>query len=292
MARESEHEVPLDSVSASWKWMGKPLKRLEDRRLLLGDTAFVDDLDIPDLLYVAILRSPYAHAKLLSVDISGALKVPGVVTVIDGEMAKKQTRPIPSYAVATLKPEEYCLATRKVRYVGEAIAAVVAIDPAVAEDAVEEIEVQYEPLPALIDAEEAVKSKTNLVYDSFGTNAVAHNHALWGDVDGAFRSADQSLKEKISVQRFSSTPLEPIAVIAKFDQFTSELTLWCNAQMTGHVMMGLSEMLEMPTNKIRLIVQDIGGGFGIKTRPWRPLAIASLLAMKTKGRPVKYIEDR
>ncbi len=293
MSNKLEHNnIPLDSVSASWKWMGKPLKRFEDRRLLLGDTAFVDDLDIPDLLYVAILRSPYAHAKLLKVDLSGALKVPGVVTAIDGDTAKAVTKTIPSYAVATLKPEEYCLATKKVRYVGEAVAAVVATDPAVAEDAIEEIKVQYEPLLAVIDAEKAVNSKSNFVYDSFGTNAVGHNHALWGNVDEAFRSADQTLKERISVQRFSSTPLEPLAVIAKFDRFTQELTLWCNAQMTGHVMMGLSEMLGMPTNKIRLIVQDIGGGFGIKTRPWRPLAIASLLAMRTNGKPVKYIEDR
>jgi CO/xanthine dehydrogenase Mo-binding subunit len=290
---ESEHnEIPADALSSSWKWMGKPMKRFEDRRLLLGDTAFVDDLDVPDLLYAAILRSPYAHAKLLKVDASRALKVKGVVAAIDGETAKSETRPIPSYAVATFKPEEYCLATGKVRYVGEPVAAVVATDPAVAEDAIEEIDVQYEPLPAIIDPEKSVNSKTNLVYDSFKTNAVGHNHALWGNVDEAFRSADQTLKERVSVQRFSSTPLEPLAVIAKFDEFTQELTLWCNAQMTGHVMMGLSEMLVMPTNKIRLIVQDIGGGFGIKTRPWRPLSITSLLSRRTNGRPVKYIEDR
>jgi CO/xanthine dehydrogenase Mo-binding subunit len=287
-----EKQEFVDQISANWKWMGKALKRLEDRRLLLGDTAFVDDLEMAGLLYIAILRSPYGHAKLLRVDLDRALRMPGVIAAIEGEEAMRLSRTIPSYANASLKPEEYCLATKKVRYVGEAVAAVVAVDPAIAQDAIEEIDVEYEPLPSVIDPEQAMQPGTTLVYDSFGTNTVGHNHAVWGEVEDAFRSADQTLKERIRVQRFSSTPLEPLAVIAKFDQFTKELTLWCNAQMTGHVMMGLSEMLGMPTNKVRLIVQDIGGGFGIKTRPWRPLAIASLLSMKTNGRPVKYVEER
>jgi CO/xanthine dehydrogenase Mo-binding subunit len=274
------------------KWMGKPIRRIEDRRLLLADTSFVDDLDIPGMAYVAVLRSPYAHAKLLKVDASNAMKIAGVIAAIDGSFAKSVTRTLPSYAVGNLKPEEYCLAVDKVRYVGEAVAAVAATDPAIAEDALEEIEVAYEPLPAVVDPEDAMSPNSALVYDSFGTNVVGHNHAKWGDVEGAFEAADQVIKERIAVQRFSSTPLEPISVIAKYDQPSDSLTLWCNAQMTGHVMMGLSEVLNMPTNKLRLIVNDIGGGFGIKTRPWRPLLIASLLAMKTKGRPVKYVEDR
>ena len=274
------------------KWIGRAMKRVEDRRLITGDTAFVDDLEISRLLYVAVLRSPYAHAKLLKVDCSKALEVPGVVAAVTGEDAKRFTKPLPAYAVSHLKPEEYGLAVGKVRYVGEPIAAVAATDPDTAEDAIEFIEAEYETLPAVVDAEEAMKPGAPLVYESFGTNVVAHHTAKWGNVDQAFKDAAVVVKKRVTLSRISSTPLAPVAVGGRYDSITDELTLSCNAQMPGHVMMVMSEVMGIPTHRLHLIVQDIGGGFGLKTRPWKPLVLVSLLAKKVPGRPVKYIEER
>ncbi|HLH86730.1 MAG TPA: xanthine dehydrogenase family protein molybdopterin-binding subunit, partial [Thermoplasmataceae archaeon] len=274
------------------RWIGTPVRRVEDRRLITADTEFVDDLDIAGVCYAAFLRSPYAHAKIRRVNLEKARSLSGVIDVIDGQVAATLSEPLPPYAISKFKKEEYCMAKGKVRYEGEIVAAVLADDPAVAEDALELIDVDYEPLEAVVDMEDAMKPGAPLVYDSFGTNVVAHNHAEWGDVEGAFKEADVVIKERIKLQRFSSTPLEPIAVIAKFDKVKGELTLWSNVQMTGHVMMVSSDVLRLPSNKIRLIVKDIGGGFGIKTRPWRQLFVTSILAMRNPGISVKYVEDR
>ena len=268
------------------------MKGVEDRRGISGVTAIVDELEYSRVHYVAVLRSPYAHAKLLKVDCSKALEVPGVVAAVTGEDAKRFTKPLPAYAVSHLKPEEYGLAVGKVRYVGEPIAAVAATDPDTAEDAIEFIEAEYETLPAVVDAEEAMKPGAPLVYESFGTNVVAHHTAKWGNVDQAFKDAAVVVKKRVTLSRFSSTPLEPVAVVGRYDSITDELTLSCNAQMPGHVMMVMSEVMGIPTHRLHLIVQDIGGGFGLKTRPWKPLVLVSLLAKKVPGRPVKYIEER
>ncbi len=285
MLRPPEQELVVK------RWIGSSMKRLEDKRFLTASTSFVDDLKIADVLYASVLRSPQAHARIQKVDVSKALEMPEVLSVITGEDARRYTKPLPAYAVSHLTPEEYFLAVNKVRYVGEPVAAVAATDPAVAEDALEKIETEYEPLRAVVDPEEAMKPDSPLVYDSFGTNVVAHYRAKWGDVEQAFKDADLVVKEKLNLHRFSSTPLEPISVVASYENVTGELTLWCNAQMVGHVMMGMSSVLGIPTHKLHLIVQDIGGGFGIKTRPWKPLLIASVLSIKT-NRPVKYVEDR
>ncbi|MHB1908516.1 MAG: xanthine dehydrogenase family protein molybdopterin-binding subunit [Nitrososphaerales archaeon] len=274
------------------KWIGKPMKRLEDQRLITADTAFVDDLEVSNVLYVAVLRSPYAHAKLLSVNTSKALELSGVVAAISGADAKAHTKTLPAYAVSHLKPEEYGIAVGKVRYVGEPVAAVAAVEQEIAEDALELIEVEYEPLTAVVNVEEAMKPDAPLVYDSFGTNVVAHHSAKWGKVEQAFKDADFVFKKRVTLSRFSSTPLESVAIIGRYDSFTDELTLSCNAQMPGHVMMVMSEVLGIPTHNLHLIVNDIGGGFGLKTRPWKPLVIVSLLAKKVPNRHIKYIEDR
>ena len=273
------------------KLIGTPMKRVEDRRLLLADTDFVNDLRVSDVLYAAVLRSPYAHARVVKIDAEKARQMPGVVAIITGEDAKRISNPLPSYSVSRFKSEEYFLAVDEVRYVGEPVAAVAATELALAEDALEAIEVEYRQLPVVVDPEKAMEADAPLVYSSFGTNTVAHYHAVWGDVEGAFKNADAVIKEKIGLHRFSSTPLETVSAIAKFDAGTGELTLECNAQMVGHVMVVVSNILNIPTHKLRLIVRDIGGGFGIKTRPWKQLLIPSVLSMKT-GRPVKYVEER
>lgn len=274
------------------RWIGSAMKRVEDRHLLNADTNFVDDIKFPDVLYVAVLRSPYARAILRSVDTTDALNMPGVVDVITGDDAVRISKPLPSYVEGSnFKSQEYFLAVKQVRYAGEPIAAVAATDPAVAEDAIEAINVEYEPLTPIIDPEEAAKPGSELVYDSFGTNVVAHYHGKWGDIEGSFKEADVVVKEKIKLHRFTSTPLEPVTAVASFNSISGELILHCNAQMVGHVMMVVSDTLNIPTHKFHLKVADIGGGFGIKARPWKQLLIPCALAMKT-GRTVKYVETR
>lgn len=282
-------QVRLEAVPK--QWIGASVKRIEDGRLLLGETSFVDDIPVPDVLHVAIFRSAHAHARLKSVDVSKALTIPGVVAAITGEQIRKMSKTLPSYAVSHLKPEEYCMAVEKVRYVGEPIAAVAAISSDLAEDALEAIEVEYEVLPATVDPEKAMRNDAPLVFDSFGTNVVAHYHQKWGEVEKSFKDADVIVRDRVRLHRYSSTPLETIGVIANYVAGKGELTLWCNAQMVGHVMMVVSDVLGIPTNKLRVIVQDIGGGFGIKTRPFKPLLIASLLSIKS-GKPVRYTESR
>ncbi len=272
--------------------IGTSLRRVEDKRLLTGNTAFVEDVRVADVVHVAVLRSPIAHGKLLKVDASAALKMEGVVAVATGEDAVKYSKPLPPYAINKYPSEEYCLATKKVRYMGEPIAAVAAISPEIAEDALELIDVQYEPLKAVVDMEEAMKPESPLVYDSFGTNVVGHNYGKWGKVDEAFEEADLILKKRVALQRYSSTPLEAVSVVANFDRISGELTLRCNAQMPGHVMMVISQIFGIPSNSVHLIISDIGGGFGLKARPWKQLSIPTIFAMKLPGVNIKYLEDR
>lgn len=211
--------------------------------------------------------------------------------MVHGEDARSMSKPLPAYAVAHLKPEEYCLAVGKVRYVGEPVAAVAAHDRGLAEDALEFIDVAYEPLEPIVDPEKAMQPAGPLVYESFGSNVVAHYQATWGDVERAFKEADLVLKERFTLHSYSSTPLETVACIASYNRTSRQLTMYSNTQMVGHVIPVLSDSLGIATEKIRFIVQDIGGGFGLKTRPWKPLLITCLLSVKT-GRPVKYVEDR
>lgn len=274
------------------KYFGMSLRRVEDKRLLTGNTSFVEDLRVADLVHVAVLRSPYAHAKLLKVDPSRALKLEGVIEVITGKDAVHYSQPLPPYAIEKYPSEEYCLATKKVRYMGEPVAAVAAISPEIAEDALELIDVEYEPLRAVVDPEEAMKDDSPLVYDSFGTNVVGHNHGKWGEVDESFKQADLIVKKRVGLQRYSSTPLEAVSVVATYDDISGELTLRSNAQMPGHVMMTMSKIFGIPSNSVHLIISDIGGGFGLKTRPWKQLSIATIFAMKLPGMNVKYLEDR
>jgi len=282
---------------SSQKWLGKPMKAQEVYRFVTGGARYVDDLDFPgevpgEVLHMAILRSPYAHARVLRVNVERALKFSEVKAAVTGEDAVRETNPIPAYAVTKFKPEEYVLAVGKVRYVGEPVAAVVATDRSSAEDALEEIEVEYEPLKPVVDAEEAMKAGAPLLYESYGTNVVAHHETRWGDVERAFREADLVIRDYFQLQRYSSTPLEPVATVTHYDPKEGKYTFYSNLQMPGHAMMGLSQMLRVPTSSVRLVVPDIGGGFGIKTRPWRPLVISAMLAKRVTPAHVKYVETR
>ena len=271
-------------------WVGVALPLKEDARLVAGRGRFLDDLGRPRLLHAAMLRSPHAHARIVRLDASAAAAVPGVLAVLTGADAAARSGPIRPLIPTTAAVPDYCLAVDRVRYVGEAIAAVAAVDRATAEDALERIRVEYEPLPAVVDPEAAMRPGAPLLYPELGTNVVWHDALTYGDVDGALARADGVLRERFAIQRYASTPLETFGAIAEYDAGTDAFEFWTNDQRPGLTISILAASLGVPQSRVRLHCPDIGGAFGNKRRP-AYLLVCALLA-RAAGRPVKWIEDR
>jgi 2-furoyl-CoA dehydrogenase large subunit len=271
-------------------WVGRPLPRKEDARLLSGRGRYVDDLVRPAQLHAAMLRSPHAHARIVALDASAAAAVPGVHAVLTGADAKAMSRPIRPLIPTAVPLDDWCLAVDRVRYAGEPVAAVAAIDRATAEDALEQIHVEYEPLPAVVDPEAALRADSVLLYPELGTNVLWHDVLGYGDVTGAFARADGVLRERFEIQRYASTPLETFGAVAEYDAGLDAYTFWTNDQRPGLTLAILAESLDVPQSRLRLLTPDIGGAFGNKRRP-AYLLVCALLARRA-GRPVKYLEDR
>ncbi len=275
------------------KFIGSRARSKEGPRHVTGRGLYTDDFRLPGMLQAMMLRSPHAHAKINSVDPSEALKNPNVVAVVTPDDVKKLTKPFRPgrYAAGLKRPiDEYAGAVDKVRYVGEPIGAVAARDRGTAEDALELIQVDYEPLRAVVDVREAIKPSAAVLFDELGSNLAWTGSLQYGDIDAAFRSADRVVKENLKIHRYSSTPLEPFAVIASYDAASKRLTVWVTAQVPEVIYDGLREALGL--QDIRVIIPDVGGGFGQKIHLIRKyVVLVSLLAMKS-GRPVKWIEDR
>ncbi|HEY7648292.1 MAG TPA: xanthine dehydrogenase family protein molybdopterin-binding subunit [Methylomirabilota bacterium] len=271
-------------------WVGAPLSRTEDARLLTGRGRYLDDLSRPGLLHAAMLRSPHAHARIVRMDTRDAEATPGVLGVLTGAEAARRSGPIRPLIPTPVPLRDYCLAVDRARFVGEPVAAVAAVDRATAEDAAERIVVEYEPLDAIVDPEAALGPGAPLLYPELGTNVLWHDVFVYGDVDGAFASADGVLRERFEIQRYASTPLETFGAMVEHDAGTDAYTFWTNDQRPGLTLGILAESLRIPQSRLRLVVPDVGGAFGNKRRP-AYLLICALLARQT-GRPVKWIEDR
>src|SRR5437867_3908992 len=278
---------------AEKKFIGNRSRSKEGPRHVTGRGLFTDDFILPGMLQAMILRSPHAHAKISSVDPAEALKNPNVMAVITPVDVKQLTKPFKPgrYAAGLKRPiDEYAGAIDKVRYVGEPIGAVAARDRGAAEDALELIQVDYEPLRAVVDVREAIKPSSATLFDELGTNLAWTGSLQYGDIDTAFNSADRIVKENLKIHRYSSTPLEPFVVIASYDAASKRLTVWVTAQVPEVIYDGVREALGL--QDVRVIIPDVGGGFGQKIHLIRKYVIlVSLLAMKS-GRPVKWIEDR
>jgi 2-furoyl-CoA dehydrogenase large subunit len=272
------------------QWVGAPLSRNEDGRLLTGRGRYLDDLVRPGLLQAAMLRSPHAHARIVRVDTRDAAATPGVLGVLTGADAARRSGPIRPLIPTAVPLRDYCLAVDRARFVGEPVAAVAAVDRATAEDAAERIVVEYEPLDAVVDPEIALRPDAPLLYPELGTNVLWHDVFVYGDVDGAFAGADGILSERFEIQRYASTPLETFGALAEHDPGTDAYTFWTNDQRPGLTLAILAESLRVPQSRLRLVVPDVGGAFGNKRRP-AYLLICALLARQT-GRPVKWVEDR
>jgi 2-furoyl-CoA dehydrogenase large subunit len=266
------------------------MKRVEDPHLLTGRGNYLDDLAFPGVHQAAIVRSPHAHARILSYDSTEALAMPGVVGVVTGVDVADRTKP---FGVGVTTPVRYfCAATDKVRFVGEPVAVVVAPDRYTAEDAAERVKVQYELLPAVVDPERALDPEAPVLHEAVGNNLAAHRRLVYGDPDGAFRDAEVVIRERFRFPKYGSTPIETYAIVARWNPFDGILTIWSNF-MGPFIMHPLvARVLQLPENRLRFIVPpDIGGSYGIKTSIYPYLALIGLAAMKT-GVTVKWIEDR
>ncbi|MFD0685545.1 xanthine dehydrogenase family protein molybdopterin-binding subunit [Actinomadura fibrosa] len=272
--------------------VGAPRRRVEDARLVTGRTRWTDNMAPAGTLYVAFLRSPQAHARITRVDTARAKERPGVVAVFGGADLAEEQGSLPCAWVVTedmRHPEHPPMAVEEVRYVGEPVACVVARDRYAAVDALEDIDVDYEPLPAVVDMEEALAEGANLVHADLGTNASYTWVFENGDLDAALRDAPVVLERRYVQQRLIPTAMEPRSVLCVPEG--DEFTLYSATQIPHILRLMLATVTGIPEHRIRVVAPDVGGGFGSKLQVYGEEVLALLLARRL-GRPVKWTETR
>ncbi|MGE4014192.1 MAG: xanthine dehydrogenase family protein molybdopterin-binding subunit, partial [Alphaproteobacteria bacterium] len=272
-------------------WVGQAVRRKEDFALLTGHARFMDDLEpVVGLRHAAVLRSPHGHAELVSLDISRAAALPGVVGVLTGKDVVAMGKPIGN--LFTDKAPYYPCAVDRVRYYGEPVAVVIAEDRYVAEDALDLIDVVYKPMPAVIDPEAALAADAPVLHDKLGTNKVHHRLFRYGDPEHAFSEAEHVARVKVRYPRVNSTPIETYGVVAHFEPVPDRYTVWSNFQGPFAMHAVLCDALRTPTSRVRMITAPASGGsFGIKQAIY-PYIVLMALASRRFGVPVKWIEDR
>jgi 2-furoyl-CoA dehydrogenase large subunit len=274
-------------------WVGQALPRKEENRLLRGRGKFSDDIKLREMLYLRFIRSPYAHAKIVSVDVSAAEKLPGVACVLTGAEVVSQTQPFIEIGPDPFaKIKDYPLAATKARYQGEPVAAVVAESPALADDAAELVQVEYEALDPVMDAEQALENNS-LLHDEAGTNQVWNGVFEYGDATKAFKEAAHVVTiDRMHFHRFSSTPLENNVVIATWNAKDERIYYECNNSFPSFAIQFLAAHLQVHIDRIRVETCDIGGSFGIKITSYPQMAVCALASRKAGGRAVKWVETR
>ncbi len=279
------------------KSVGARIKRREDPRLIQGLAHYVDDIKLPNLLHVAILRSPYAHARINGINTDAAQNLSGVKSVVTGDDVKDVIGGIPCAATdpegfpGIKVPHHPVLATGKVRFVGEPIAAVAATDAYIAQDALDLIEVDYEPLDAINSADAAFADGAPVIHEDWDDNMAFTWSIAGGDVDAAFAEADQVVSQRIDHQRLVPNPMETRGVVAQYLPGKDQLNLWSSTQIPHLLRTQISVMLSMAENHVRVIAPEVGGGFGCKLNVYAEEALLGHMA-KYLGQPVKWIEGR
>jgi CO/xanthine dehydrogenase Mo-binding subunit len=273
------------------KWIGSNMKRVEDPRLLTGQGRYIDDIDLPHMLHAAVLRSPRAHARIISIDTSAARALPGVARVFTGEDIAKSTGPLPCFANPAV--EQRCVAVGRVRHVGEAVAVVVAQTRYIAEDALDLIEVEYEDLPVVVDPTAAIHSRGDAVLhpDRGDTNIAFQRRFKFGQVDEDFATAAHIIRRHLRWPRSGAQPIETVGAIASYESGTQKFTVHINCSMYNYVGFTMAGSLGVPAHKINLVPAIAGGSFGSKLFTHKIPVIAAALARLCR-RPVKLIEDR
>src|SRR5579859_4930428 len=282
---------------AAERYTGASIKRSEDQRILTGAGRYVDDIKLPGMLHAAFVRSPLAHARVLSVDVSAARALPGVVAAFTGAELEEMTVPGPDALVALLggagpTPEFTLLATDKVRFAGDPVAIVIAESRYVAEDGCEIVEVGYDELPPVTNASFALDPGSPPLFANLGNNiARPHSRSEFGDVFATFADADRVMDFRIEVHRHQNVPMEGRGCVASYDAGLGVMTV-CAATQSVHVSkIAVAMRLGIEQDKVRVLAGDVGGSFGLKIGASREeLAVAA--ASRAVGRPVKWVEDR
>jgi carbon-monoxide dehydrogenase large subunit len=284
----------------TYKVIGKRIKRVEDPRLLTGGALFVDDINLPDMLHAAFVRSDYAHARILSVDKSKAMEIPGVIGVFTAEDMGDAWEPGPPLvsppptleAVTFNSRRQVPLVKDKVKHAGEIIAVVVAESRYIAEDAVEEVYVEYEPLPAVVDLEKCLEPDSPLVHDDLDTNLAAHLVQHKGDYEAAKKEAALVIKRKFHLDRGAAVAMENRGLVVDWDKKKQHLMVWDTTQSPIPIRNGMASRLGLRTHQVRVVAPFVGGGFGPKIMMfYAEEMVMPWLTMKL-NRPVKWIEDR
>jgi carbon-monoxide dehydrogenase large subunit len=274
-------------------FVGQPIERLEDFRFVRGRGQYVDDLARKNMLHAAILRSAVAHGRIRAIDVSRATKIPGVNAVITAAdlgdaipLVPMRLQPMPEFE-AFGQP---VMARDKVRYVGEALAVVLADSAGIAEDALGAIEVDIEPLPAIADWQSAAKNET-LLFENKGSNLTMKFRAVLGDADAAFKTAPYTRRERFSTQRHTALPMEPRGLLAEWDAASGRLTLSGAAKVLFANRRILAKQLGLTVDAIDMVEYDVGGSFGARGE-FYPEDFLIPFAARHVGRPVKWTEDR
>ena len=284
--------------SEAQRYVGSGVGRKEDPALLTGQARFVDDLSLPGMVWVALVRSPYAHARITRVDVSRAREASGVVAAFSGaDLAEDWAGPLPMAWPVTEdinNPPHWPLATDKARFAGDGVAVVVASSRALAKDAAQLVDVEYEPLPVVTDIEAALAEDAPLVHDEFGTNR-CYTWKLEGPEEGAvdrvFAESPVTIKERYRQQRLIPTPIEPRGVVVQPVPAVGEFTLWTSTQVPHIARTTLALTTGIPEAKLRVVAPAVGGGFGSKLQIYAEEALCLVLARRL-GLPVKWTEER
>jgi CO/xanthine dehydrogenase Mo-binding subunit len=282
---------PIRTHKDGRNWVGKSIRRLEDPKFLRGRGGYIGDMTLPGMLHVAVLSSPYAHARITGINTDAALAAPGVHAVITGAQAAELTDPLPDFGPNPAAHTWRCLAVEKVRYVGEGVAVVVADSRYLAEDALALIDVEYEPLPPVVDPERALDEGAPLVHEDLGSNCAYERTFQFGEVDRDFADADVVITDRLRWRRSGGQPLETVGAIADFEVATGQLTVHTNSLSFTSYLFMVAGTLKIPANKLDIRPMPAGGSFGSKLFATKPAVIAAMCS-RAVGRPVVYLEDR
>src|SRR6266576_947256 len=274
------------------KLSGKRLRRKEDPRLVTGTATYVDDLKMPGMHHACIVRSPHGAAKIRSINTQPALDLPGVVAVFTGaDVASVGPVPCGSSLPGLRIPHHAILAKDRVYFVGHPVAVVVATDRYVAADAIDLIEVDYEPTPAVSDPEKAIAPGAPAIHPEWPDNIAFTYHQEGGEPEKAFAQAEVVIQQRITSQRLIPTAMETRGVVADYHVAEKNLTLWSSTQIPHLLRTLVAQMLGVAENRMRVITPEVGGGFGCKLNIYAEEALACFVSMKI-GKPVKWIESR
>ena len=280
--------LPEQLPTSAIRYIGKEVNRVEDPALVSGTAQFIDNFSLPNMVHCAILRSPHPHARIVRVDTSAAEALEGVVAVLTPEDVRRWAN---AHSTSPAGWGTHCIAIDKVLYVGEPVAAVAATSRAVAEDACELIEIEYEILPSVAAAPEGLAVDAPVLWDEHGTNVVQQRTYTWGDVDRVFAEADHVISNSFRWHRCGANPTETFGCVCQWDLTDNSLLCHGSYQVPSFWGLARSFSLNLPANKVKVVSHPHGGAFGGKGGA-RATDIAALLSRKTGGLPVKYIEDR